>query len=89
VGAVGVLRQLPSILLTPSILIGFILFGISSLLWLSVISKNQLSYAYPMVGLGYVIILILSRVFLNEAINSWRIIGVACIVGGVILISKS
>lgn len=85
----GVFHQLISIILTPSISGGFILFGLSSVLWLSVISRYQLSYAYPMVSLGYVVTIILSGLFLNEQLNIYRIIGASLIISGVLFVSKS
>lgn len=89
VSAAGVFKQLFAIILTPQIFSGFILFGISSILWLSVISKSQLSYAYPMVSMGYVLTLILSWLFLNEHINIYKIIGTIFIMSGVIFISRA
>lgn len=85
----GVFSRLFSIVLTPKIFTGFILFGLSSILWLSVISKNQLSYAYPMVSLGYIITLVLSKLFLNETIGAFKIVGIIFIVSGVIFISRA
>jgi drug/metabolite transporter (DMT)-like permease len=89
VSAAGVFSQLFSIIFKPAIFIGFILFGMSSIIWLSVISKNQLSYAYPMVGLGYILTLVLSYLFLNEQVGLYRILGTLLIVSGVMIISKS
>lgn len=89
VSATGAFRQLVSIVMTPSIFAGFVLFGLSSILWLSVISKYQLSYAYPMVSIGYVLTMILSRLFLNEQISIYRMIGAVFIVSGVIFVSRS
>lgn len=89
VSAAGVFKNLFSIILTPYIFIGFILFGLSSLLWLSVISKYQLSYAYPMVSIGYILTFILSKLFLNEQINIFRIIGTLFIMFGVVFITRS
>lgn len=89
VNAAGIFKNLFSIVLTPPIFIGFVLFGMSSVLWLSVISKYQLSYAYPMVSMGYVLTLVLSRLFLNEQINIVRILGTVFIIFGVILITRS
>lgn len=89
VSASDVFKQLFSILLTPQIFSGFVLFGLSSILWLSVISKNQLSYAYPMVSMGYILTLILSRLFLNEHIGIYRIVGTLFIISGVAIIAKS
>jgi drug/metabolite transporter (DMT)-like permease len=89
VNAAGVFSQLFIIVFKPLIFTGFVLFGLSSILWLSVISKYQLSYAYPMVSIGYILTLILSKVFLNEQINLYRMIGTLLIVSGVFFISKS
>ena len=89
VSTAGVFKNIISIILTPPIFIGFLFFGLSSILWLSVISKNQLSYAYPMVSLGYILTLILSKIFLSEQINFYRIIGTVFIICGVIFISRS
>jgi drug/metabolite transporter (DMT)-like permease len=89
VSAIGAFRQLFSIIFTPSIFMGFILFGLSSILWLSVISKNQLSYAYPMVSMGYIFTMALSKLFLNESIDAFKIIGTLLIISGVFFMSKS
>lgn len=89
VSAIGAFRQFISIAFTPTIFTGFVMFGLSSILWLSVISKYQLSFAYPMVSFGYVLTLILSELFLKEQINTYRIVGALLIISGVIFISKS
>lgn len=88
VSAGGAFRELFSIALTPAIFIGFILFGMSSVVWLSVISKSELSSAYPMVSLGYVLTLVLSKVFLNEQISMFKVLGTVLIICGVIFISR-
>lgn len=89
VNAGGVFKNLFSIIFTPAIFVGFVLFGLSSIIWLSVISKNQLSYAYPMVSIGYIITFLLSAFLLHEDFGPFRIIGGALIILGVIFIAKS
>lgn len=89
VSAAGAFRQLFSIVFIPAVFIGFIMFGMSSIIWLSVISKSQLSYAYPMVSIGYILTLILSKVFLNEQVSPIRAFGTILIICGVLFISKS
>lgn len=79
-------HQLLGILLTPAILIGFLCFGISSLLWLVVISKWELSYAYPMVAFGYVLAIFYGTVFLHENLNGPKIFGCLLILGGISLL---
>lgn len=52
-----------------------------------VISRVDLSFAYPLLALNYVIILIPSRVLLNEPITMMRLVGAMIIVIGVIVIT--
>ncbi len=92
VGPVSIVRvwaMLFKILTVPEVFIGFMLFGISSILWLSVISRNQVSYAYPMVSLGYILVLVLSALWLHEPISIAKVFGVLIIGLGVITISYS
>lgn len=63
-------------------------YGLSLLFWLYVLSKMELSKAYPMVSLGYVFAMILGYVFLHESINFAKIVGICLIIAGVIFISR-
>ena len=85
----GIWSQLVRLLLVPYIPLGFLCFGVSSILWLVVISKLQLSYAYPMVSMGYVIVVLASWLLFGENLSIVRLGGVAFICVGVALISKS
>lgn len=75
--------QLFGIIATPAIFIGFICFGVSSILWLVVISRWELSYAYPLVALGYVIAILYGRFFLQESINLPKLLGSGLILLGI------
>lgn len=86
VTAENVWGQLWGILTTPAIFFGFVCFGISSILWLVVISRWELSYAYPMVALGYVIAILYGAFFLQEAINLPKILGSALILLGIMVL---
>jgi hypothetical protein len=41
-------------LLSPTVLFGLALYGLSTVLWLLVLAKSDVSYAYPFVSLGFV-----------------------------------
>lgn len=69
------------------VLAGFALVFGGSLFWLGVISRVDLSFAYPLLALNYVIVLIPSRFLLNELITPSKIIGAAIVVLGVIVIT--
>lgn len=71
------------------VMFGIISYGISFLLWIKVLGKMELSYAYPMVSLGYVLIMFFSYFIFKENITYIRIIGVILIIAGVILVARS
>lgn len=69
------------------VILGFALVFGGAIFWLGVISRVDLSFAYPLLALNYVIILIPSRILLNEAVSPVRLIGALIIVIGVIVIT--
>jgi drug/metabolite transporter (DMT)-like permease len=69
------------------VLAGFALVFGGSLFWLAVISRVNLSLAYPLLALNYVLILVPSRYLLNEAITPSKLIGAVIVVVGVIVIT--
>lgn len=79
----GIWQQLGSIILTPAIFVGFMCFGVSSILWLVVISRWELSYAYPLVSLGYVIAILYGTLLLHEALTMPKILGCLLILAGI------
>jgi len=77
-------------LFTPYVGLGFGLYAISSLAWLVVLSRiKQLSVAYPMISVGYVLVVLLSWYFFQDTINLTRIAGLALICAGVALVGFS
>jgi undecaprenyl phosphate-alpha-L-ara4N flippase subunit ArnE len=75
--------------LNPWVFFGFACFGFSSIFWLVVLSRMQLSLVYPMVSIAYVLVAFASLIFFRENIAFIRWLGIAVIVFGVILISRS
>lgn len=71
------------------VLFGFILLILSSITWLLALSKTQLSYAFPLLGFGYVLVVLLSWLLLGESLSLLRILGLALIVVGVVGQAKS
>ena len=68
---------------------GFAAYGISSLFWIAVLSKINLSLAYPMLALNYVLVPLTARLFLGESIPSLRWLGMGVIIVGVVIISRT
>jgi multidrug transporter EmrE-like cation transporter len=74
---------------TPYVFGGFFLYGISSIIYLNVLSRLDLSYAYPFVALSFVIVTILSWHFLDETLPMLRIVGLGLIMAGVLTVAAS
>lgn len=74
---------------TPWILVGFVLYGVSAVLWLDVLSKLDFSMAFPMVSLTYVFSLIIGRFVFHETVGPERILGVFLILGGLLFVIRS
>jgi len=83
---VDVLRR---IALNASVWAGLATFVLSAAVWLIVLSRASLSFAYPFASLTYVLILVFDRFVLNEPISGLRYGGVALIIAGLLLISRT
>lgn len=64
-------------------------YALSILLWMSVLSKVEVSYAYPFLSVGYVVSAVAGYALFNENLSPIRIAGIIVICIGVILISRS
>jgi multidrug transporter EmrE-like cation transporter len=80
------LSALPTLARNWAVMVGFACYGLSTLLYFQVLSRLDLSLAYPTVSLGYVLVIILSRLFFNEKIRPARWGAVAIICVGVALV---
>ncbi|HEV3475593.1 MAG TPA: hypothetical protein VG602_09545 [Actinomycetota bacterium] len=80
--AVRVFRQ-------PSIWVGLLAFGLSGAIWLVVLSRTALSFAYPFASLTFVLILVFEWALLDEPMFVLRWGGVAFIILGLVLVSRT
>jgi drug/metabolite transporter (DMT)-like permease len=71
------------------VLLGLLCYGLGFMVWLIVLSKAEVSYAYPMISLGYVFTAILARMLLGEAVSATRMAGIVVTCLGVFLIARS
>jgi hypothetical protein len=66
--------------------LGLVIFAMSAAVWLIVLSRASLSFAYPFASLTYVIILLFDRFVLDQSIPGIRYVGVALIIAGIFLV---
>ncbi len=85
----NIMQTFLSIALNPYIISGFISYGISIILWLWVLSKVDVSLAYPFQALGYIVVTILAWLIFQENVNMTRIIALIFITLGLIILAFS
>lgn len=83
------LQSLLAIVKNVPVMSGMALYGLSFILWVKVLSKVELSYAYPFVSLGYIVILCFSYFVFKENISFFRAIGTLLIMVGVVFVAGS
>ena len=68
---------------------GFGLYFISAILWIIILSRAELSWAFPILSLSYVITVLISPILLNESFSVQRLIGTLVICIGVYLVGRT
>ncbi len=76
-----------AIFMTPWIWIGAVL-GITAMgLWVYILGRHHISHAYPIfVGLGFINITLVSKLYLDEEIGARRLAGSALILAGIVIV---
>lgn len=75
--------------MNPYIFTGLFFYVISVVLWLLVLSKTEVSLAYPMISLGYVLNAVTAYYLFGESLSVSRMAGILIILCGVYLIARS
>jgi len=74
---------------SPLIWLGLMMYVVSVAMWLWVLSKVDLSVAYPFVGISFLITLAFGIFLLDETVSQTRIAGTILITAGCILVGRS
>lgn len=82
------LAKFLGLLVQPSIVLGLGLYASSAVVWLFVLANWDVSKAYPLVGLGFAMTLVVGA-FMGDSISLGRVAGVLLICSGVFLVARS
>jgi multidrug transporter EmrE-like cation transporter len=89
VEAAGPISTLITAFRSPLVWLGLGLYGLGALAWILVLTRLDLSLAYPFLALNFILIAVASRLLLGEAIPPLRWGGIAVICIGILLIARS
>lgn len=68
---------------------GLACYVISVVVWLLVLSRVEVSYAYPLLSVGYIVTACAGWLFFQESLGFTRLLGIAVICLGVFLVTRS
>ncbi len=88
IGLIDKLCFLIKLLLNPLILSGFAAAFLASFCWMAAMTKFELSYAYPYMGLAFILVMLFSIVFLGEPVSVTKVIGTGLVVLGLIILTR-
>jgi multidrug transporter EmrE-like cation transporter len=73
----------------PHICSGITCYVLSLIVWIMVLSRVEVSIAYPMVSIGYVVNAVAAWYLFGESITLMRVIGIGVIILGVFIVARS
>ncbi len=74
---------------SPYVITGIFFYVVSLVIWLMVLSRVDVSYAYPMLSIGYIAAALFGKYFFGEPVGPVRWAGIIVICIGVYLITRS
>lgn len=85
----GLWAVAPKLMFEPHILAGLACYVISVVLWIGALSRTPVGIAYPMLSIGYIVNALAAWYLFAEALTPTRIAGIAVIIAGVVLITRT
>jgi drug/metabolite transporter (DMT)-like permease len=73
----------------PPILIGLGCYAVSVVVWIMALSRVDVSMAYPMLSIGYVVNALLAWILFAEVLTPTRVAGIGVIIVGCWLVARS
>jgi multidrug transporter EmrE-like cation transporter len=77
------------VMANPPIMAGLFMYVVSVGVWLLVLSRVQVSFAYPMISIGYIVNAFAAYYLFGEPLTSLRLLGIFIIIAGVYLVAQS
>jgi multidrug transporter EmrE-like cation transporter len=75
--------------LEPHILGGIACYVVSVVIWIMALSRVEVSIAYPMLSIGYILNALAAWYLFGEAVSPTRLVGIGVIIVGVYVVARS
>lgn len=85
----GAMALAVDLAMRPGLIGGLLCYGLSIVLWVYVLSRTEASYAYPFLGLGFVMVAAAGWFFLGETLSMQKVIATLVIVAGVVMLARA
>jgi multidrug transporter EmrE-like cation transporter len=73
----------------PWLWLGLGCYGVSVIVWILALSRVEVSVAYPMLSIGYVVNALAAWAWLGESMNPAKVLGIGIIVLGVFVLARA
>lgn len=74
---------------SPLVWLGIGVYIVNFFIWITILSRVDLSVAVPVGSTSYIFVPLLSIIFLHEAVSPMRWLGIAFIIAGIHFVAKS
>lgn len=73
----------------PALWLGLVCYGVSVVVWILALSRVDVSIAYPMLSIGYVVNALAAWALFGETLTAMRLAGIGIIIVGVFVLARS
>lgn len=87
-GGLTIVSYLVNLVLTPWFMVGMTCYALSIGVWMLVLGKLEVSLAYPLLSIGYVIAAVIGYFYLGESLGVMRIAGITLICVGILVLAR-
>lgn len=75
--------------LNPFVIGGIVAYVVSVVVWILVLSRVEVGFAYPLLSVGYIVTAIAGYYLFGENLSLTRVAGILVIIGGVYLVTRT
>ena len=82
--------ELAKVITSPFLIVGLVLYGMSFVIWLRVLTFNDLSKSYPIfASIVFMLTTAGSMIFLKEHVSLFRLLGIIIMIIGIYIVARN